>query len=247
MKGLLYKDLIISRRFFIIAFAYCFMGAFIFAMIRLSMICGNLADNSESTASLERNIYLLRYTPCAVFLVTFFTQNSCYEEITTGWRRFSFTTPLSRRLIVTEKMLFRFFVLTVIYSVCIVYVILLSAIGGEAVTPGIVGNVTSIYLAVLALAFIELLMSFALKNKQMVITILFGSFSVISTVLLFLLVMKLKGMDNTPSDIDILDVIRGEISRIKKYALPVTAGAAAVTAVLCYFLSVKALERREEK
>lgn len=244
MKGLLYKDLIISRRFFIIAFAYCFMGAFLFAMIRLSMICGNLADNTESTASLERNMYLLRYTPCAVFLITFFTQNSCYEEVISGWRRFSLTTPLRCGIIVREKMLFRVLVLTAVYAVCILYVILLSVIGGEIVTPGIIGNVTSIYLAILALAFTELTLSFSLKNKQMVITILFGSFSVISTVLIFLLMMKLKSMNNDPSDIDIFDVIRGEVLKIRKYVLPVTAGAAALTAVLCNFLSVKALERR---
>ena len=59
MKGLIYKNLLLSRKYYIMAFIYCLMFALIAILVRISMICGNLSHDEEVLDSLTRNKYIL--------------------------------------------------------------------------------------------------------------------------------------------------------------------------------------------
>ena len=66
MKGLIYKDFYLGRKFFLFSFLFFFITALLFVLIRLSMICGNLAHGILTKDEMD-NIKTFSLSMCPVW------------------------------------------------------------------------------------------------------------------------------------------------------------------------------------
>ena len=245
MKGLIYKDFVLSKKYYIMAFIYSFMFALIAALVRLSMICGNLAHDEEVLNSLGRNIYVLRYIPCLVFLFAFSVDGGAlYSDFNCKWVRFCNTTSLKEKNITAAKMLSITISETVAFIISLIYVTIFGGIGGSIPDLGILRNLTAMYLIVLGVSFVNIALCYAFMKKQTVELIFTAVGSIVGIVFSFLMILKLNTID-TSEDFDLLDFFRSEYGWIKVYLLPIALAFVTIMAVVCYYVSVKVLQRRE--
>ncbi len=245
MKGLLYKDLLLSRKYYIVVFLYCLLFALLAVLMRISMICGNLADNKEVVESLTRNMYILRYTPGAAMLIAFINDGGTdYSDIRSGWLRFSRITALRPEKLVGAKLVFKASALTAALIFSLAYMIVFGLIGGDGITPGMLCNILSVYLLSMAVSFLVTAFAFIFRKKQISQMICVGTVGVAGLLLTVLMMVKLDKIDAS-QDIDLLDFLKGEFSGIINYILPAAAALFVISAVLSYIASVKALKRRE--
>ena len=68
MKGLIYKDFILTKKHIILGFMYFFIAISILFMIRLSMDYGNIAKMDTRDALLN-NMFIFRYVPAVIILI----------------------------------------------------------------------------------------------------------------------------------------------------------------------------------
>ena len=101
MKGLIYKNYLITRKYYFMAFVFFFITALFMILIRLSMICGNISHDPEAVDDLTRTMWVFRYMPCAVVILGFAGYSEAFfADLNSGWARFSRTTSLSTHQIV---------------------------------------------------------------------------------------------------------------------------------------------------
>lgn len=243
MKGLIYKDYIICRKMLAMAYFYCFFFAVMAMLVRISMICGNLADNKEVLDSLTRNIWLLRYVPCVAFMAASCMQ-STYSDKNCGWLRFCFTTSVGEKRIIGAKMLFDIAQMTTAYVISILYLLIFLIAEGGMPKLSHFRYITACYFLFLSFSFLITLLSVVCKKKQTVDMIMVGIASAIMLSIMPALLNKMESLEGN-QDIDVLDFISGEISIIKSWLLPGAFVLAVVMGVSCYIFSVKVLKRRE--
>ena len=245
MKGLLYKDLLLSRKYYFVVLLYCMLFALIAVLMRISMICGNLSDNKEVVESLSRNMYILRYTPGAAMLIAFINDGGTdYSDIRSGWLLFSRTTALRPEKLVGARFVFKASALTAALIFSLVYMIVFGLTGGDGITPGMLRNIFSVYFLSMAVSFFATALAFVFRKKQISQIICVGTVGVAGLLLTTLMIVKLDKIDAS-KDFDLLDFLKGEFSGIINYILPAAAALFVISAVLSYITSVKALKRRE--
>lgn len=245
MKRLLYKDLIISRKFYIMAFIYCMLFATCAFLVRLSMSCGNISNNEEALYSLKNNLWILQYTPCVCMMISFANDGGAmYSDINSGWLRFCSTTALREETVVISKMLSRFISVTAAYVFGYIYLLIFSIVGGDYITLEIAAGLTSVYVVSLILSFSNIMTVFIIKKKQMVQLIAVVIVGVVSTVFSWVLMAKIDTLQAT-KEVDLLLFLKSEIEKIKPYILPVLIAVLAAVVFISYVVSVKMLKRRE--
>ncbi|MBQ8135084.1 MAG: hypothetical protein IJ192_11870 [Clostridia bacterium] len=245
MKGLIYKDLMLSRKYYIMAFLYCFMFALLAFLVRVSMICGNLSYNEEILDSLGKNMYILRYIPCNIFLLAFSSDGGAiFSDLNSGWQRFCSTTAIGEKRTAGAKLLSRTVSVTAAYLVSLLYITVLCLAGGDSLTWNMISNATAIYFVVLGAAFISIALTFVFQKKQTVEMFLTAAVGIMGLSGTSVMMIKLKSM-NVEEDIDLLDFIRTEYGWIFSYLLPAAAVFLTAAAVSAFFISVRVLQRRE--
>lgn len=245
MKGLIYKNLLLSRKYYIMAFIYCLMFALIAILVRISMICGNLSHDEEVLDSLTRNMYILQYTPCLPFLFAFSADGGAiFSDFNCHWIRFCFTTPINEKKITVTKMISTSASVTFAYIISLIYTTIFCLIGGNFPAPDIIINITGIYFAVLGVALTNVALCFTLRKKQTVEIILTATVSIIGLVMTFFMMLKLDSM-TTDENFDLLDFFRSEYGWILDYFMPTAFIFMLITGIICYYVSVKSLQRKE--
>ena len=246
MKGLIYKDIILSKKFYIIAFLYCMMIDVIAVLMRISMICGNLAENEETLSSLTRNMYIFHYVPCMVLLIAFASDSgTIFSDINSGWMRFCNTTPVTSRQTALSKMLSKLIVSGFAYIVCLIYISAFCIAGGEPLSFTLISTITGMFFLVLSFAYISIAMRYIFSKKQTVELIMCGAWLIVSFLFTASMIFKLDTMEGVSEDFDLLDYFRTELSWIRPYFLSGTFVIFIIASVVCYFLSVKGLQRRD--
>ena len=245
MKSLLYKDLVISRKYYIMAFIYCMLIAVCMFLIRLSMSCGNLSHNEEILYSLKNNLWLLQYTPCVCLMISFAIDGgTIYSDVNSGWNRFCSTTSVGEERIVLSKMLSRFVSVTGAYIFSYIYLVIFSLVGGDYITLDIAAAITAIYAVSLILSFLNIMTVFTVKKKQSAQLIGVAAIGVVGTCLSGFLMIKMDTL-KAADDIDLFDFFRTEFEPLKPYLLPVSIAVLAAVVFISYIVSVKMLKRRE--
>ena len=243
MKGLIYKDFIVCRKTLAMAYIYCVLFAVVGILCRLSMICGNLANNQEVIESLNRNVWLFRYAPCAAFMATS-TLNTIFSDKNCGWLTYSYTTPIGEKRIVAAKMLFNTLLSTTAYLISILYLSVFLLFEGSTPSFKHLGYITGFYLFFLAFSFLNTLLSNVFQKKQTVDMVLVGSAGIFSLCITPILFKKMESHQNDP-DIDLFDIFREDLNSIKDWFLPAAFALLVIMGVLCFIISVRTLQRRE--
>ena len=245
MKGLIYKDILLTRKPLVMAFVYSILAAVLFFLVRLSMICGNLA-NSESLPSLERNMYIFHYVPCIIFLCALAgNSGDMYSDDKTGWTKYIRTTVITPRQIVLSKMLSKTIILTVAYVLSLIYIVILCLASGDSLTVNTIGNITALFFAAIAVTFFSVMIAFIFRKKQTTEIIIMGILGGIGFAWTVSLLIKLDSITNVSEDFDLLDFFSTEYGGIGQYLLIITLLLAAAATVSCYFASVKVIKGRE--
>lgn len=244
MKQLIYKDWVLSRKYYLTVMIYCLIVASIFLMIRISAGCGNLAKNEEMRLSLERNMYILRYIPCMALIISFTENQTIYKEKDSGFMCFFRTTAVKEESFIAAKLLFQFIIMSSVFVISVLYNVFLCIADGSPLTLHILSIIASIYLLFMGLSFIDIITYFAFIKRQ---TILMIKTAVISVLYLVWGIVTFTRLDklSESADFDIFDFFRTEYRGILNYLFPFALIFAVIAAVLSYFLSVRLMKRRE--
>ena len=246
MKGLLYSDYQITRKFYIMGFLYCGMFALMSVLVRLSMLYGNIAHNSETLTSMQNDFPLIRYFVCLIFLLTFGAEGeTVFADKNTGWLRFCQTTAVTDKQMVAEKFCFRFITVIVAYLIDLCYLILLSVVSGDMMYRNLFKNVTMICGMVLIGAFFDMTLRFILKNKPSVTLLEIGVIGILGIAVVPYMMNKMKKMGMT-DEVAVGDLLPIELfTQIKPYLLFIVFVGIIIVAVAGFLVSVRAMQRRE--
>ena len=144
MKGLIYKNYLITRKYYFMAFVFSFITALFMILIRLSMICGNISQDAEAVSELSRSMWIFRYMPCAVIILGFAGYGEAFfTDLNAGWTRFSRTTSLSTHQIVGSYFLSEGIVLVFAYIMCLLYLTIFCLSFGDKISLNYIANITS--------------------------------------------------------------------------------------------------------
>ena len=244
MKTLIYKDWLQTRKLYLSLLLFSALTAVLFLLVRISMNCGNLADNEEVRLSLERNIYIFRYIPPFVLMLALLENSYIIKESECGFLRFMQTTSVREETIVAEKMLYKLIILSAAFVISVIYNAFLCIADGKPLTLHIIANIASIFFLISGLSFYDIVMSFAFRKNQTVLMIKTSAAVVLYLVWGILTFKRLDELSENP-DFDILDFFRSEYSLILNNAFLFMLLFAALSAAAGYFLSVRILRRRE--
>ncbi len=245
MKGLIYKEIVLTKKTLIMGFVYSLMAAVMLLLVRISMICGNLA-NSESLPSLERNNYIFHYIPCIIFICALAgNSGDMYSDDKTGWTRFIRTTTITPKQIVLSKMISKSLIISAAYVLSLIYIVLLCLFSGDSLTADMIGNITAIFFGGAAATLFSIMLAFIFRKKQIADFIFMAVFGGLEVAWAVNMIMKMDEMEGVSDDFDLLDFFRTEYGWIENYFLIIAFLLAVIAAVCCYFASVKFIKGRE--
>ena len=245
MKGLIYKEFLITRKYYFMAYMYCMMFTVCFFLIRLSMICGNLADNEEVLVSLNRNLWIIRYFPCFCFLVAFcYDGGALFMDKDSGWTRYCHTTSLEAGTIVGAKMLSNLIAESVALVSGMIYLTAVSLCGGGQMKLSYIGNLLGIFAFILLISFIMMTLSYCVKKRQTVDLILCGAGGAAGVAFSAVLLNKMKSLEGN-QDVDLFDIIFSIIKPIKDHAALIAAVLLIIGTIVSWVVSVRSLNRGE--
>ncbi len=246
MKGLLYNDYRITRKFYVMGFLYCGMFALVSILIRMSMLYGNIAHDSETLATMQNDFPLIRYLMCLIFPLTSSAEGEIiFADKNTGWLRFCQTTAVTDKRIVAEKFCFRFITVIVAYLIDLGYVVILNILSGDMMYRNLFKNVTVICGIVLMGAFFDMTLRFILKNKQSVTLLEIGVIGILGIAIVPYMMNKMKKLGIT-DEATVGDLLPIELfTQIKPYLLFIVFVGIIIVAVVGFLVSVRAMQRRE--
>ena len=237
MKTLIYKDWLQTRKLYLSLLLFSALTAVLFLLVRISMNCGNLADNEEVRLSLERNIYIFRYIPPFVLMLALLENSYIIKESECGFLRFMRTTSVREETIVAEKMLYKLIILSAAFVISVIYNAFLCIADGKPLTLHIIANIASIFFLISGFRN-------CFRKNQTVLMIKTSAAVVLYLVWGIFTFKRLDELSENP-DFDILDFFRSEYSLILNNAFLFMLLFAALSAAAGYFLSVRILRRRE--
>ena len=246
MKGLIYKDFILTKKHIILGFMYFFIAISILFMIRLSMDYGNIAKMDTRDALLN-NMFIFRYVPAVIILIdlaflSLFTLNS---DAISGWNKYCFSGPVTNKMIVGERYMFPAILLLMGFIAGSAYVLLFSVISGDGFNLNMLRNIMIIFLVAVCYVYTALPLYIIVtdKRKRNIIITALGIIAYIgSMVYTFSLIKEIDGQ----KDIELLTYLRERFTPSMNAVFIVLAAAAALIIPLGYILSNKLMKRGEE-
>lgn len=244
MKGLIYKEFLISKKYMFLSSLIYVMFYILCLLIRLSMVCGNIAKNPENCEHLLNNLWIFQYLPVIILAISYVPINTVYQDNDSGFMRFCWTTSLSGKQIVGPKMLMLFIVQAAAFVIDMIAVAVLCMVGNDPFTLDIVQNTATLLLFISDLMLLGMTASFFIKTKKVfetaaVIVLLLVPYAFLPKVIQSF--EKYEGR----TDIDILDILRIEFAPVEKYIMPVALAAFVVLALICFFVGSYAVRRRD--
>ena len=110
MKGLMLKELYLSKKAVIIGLITYFITFVMFVLVKLSILYGNIGKLSDKTVNIvEKDMYYIMPLSLAFILyVTVMTNNTKSDEIS-KWRRYTYTLPLSEKQVIGSSYIYNAF------------------------------------------------------------------------------------------------------------------------------------------
>ena len=169
MKGLIYKNYLITRKYYFMAFVFSFITALFMILIRLSMICGNISHDPEAVSDLTRIMWVFRYMPCAVVILGFAGYSEAFfADLNSGWTKFSHTTSLSAHKIVGSYFISKGIVTVFAYIICLLYLVIFCLSFGDKISLHYITNVTSLFCFGVIIQYFNLTLAMFAKKIQTV-------------------------------------------------------------------------------
>ncbi len=253
MKGLIYKDFYLGRKFFLFSFLFFFITALLFVLIRLSMICGNLAHGILTKDEMDNIKTFSLYVPCLVLFIPFCTDGGViFSDYTSKWHRFCYSTSLSDTSIVSSKYIAVLIRLTFSFIISILYNLLMCAFTGDAFRPEIIAYLYMIFTAAAAFSSLYTALSFFLKNKNSVSMTMFAIITVILIPFTFQLMNKAKEKlqneaipTDNETDVYVILAVGEMLENVKNTIITFSPLIIIGFAAVGFFASLTALKRRE--
>ena len=243
MKGLIYKNYLVTRKYYFMAFVFFFITALFMILIRLSMICGNISHDPEAVDDLTRTMWVFRYMPCAVVILGFAGYSEAFfADLNSGWARFSRTTSLSTHQIVGSYFLSEGIVLSFAYIICLLYLVIFCLSFGDIISLNYIANITPLFCFGVIIQYFNLTLSMFAKKIQTVQLISVSIALIFQWLLCAYIYPRMEELENP--DAVLLEWMAQQFEPIKAYILPVMLLLAVIFTVGGYFISVKGLERR---
>ena len=243
MKGLIYKNYLVTRKYYFMAFVFFFITALFMILIRLSMICGNISHDPEAVDELTRTMWVFRYMPCAVVILGFAGYSEAFfADLNSGWARFSRTTSLSTHQIVGSYFLSEGIVLSFAYIICLIYLVIFCLSFGDKISLHYITNVTSLFCFGVIIQYFNLTLAMFAKKRQTVQLISVSIALIFQWLLCAYIYPRMEELENP--DAVLLEWMAQQFEPIKAYIFPVMLFLALIFTVGGYFISVKGLERR---
>ena len=243
MKGLIYKNYLVTRKYYFMAFVFFFITALFMILIRLSMICGNISHDPEAVSDLTRTMWVFRYMPCAVVILGFAGYSEAFfADLNSGWTKFSRTTSLSTHKIVGSYFLSKGIVTVFAYIMCLLYLVIFCLSFGDKISLQYIANITSIFCFGIMTQYADLTLSMFVKKVQTVQLISISIALIFQWLLCAYIYPRMKELENP--DTVLLEWMAQQFEPMKIYIFPVMLLLAVIYTVVGYFLSVKGLERR---
>jgi len=258
MKGLIYRELYLSKKSYIWGFLD-FLIIFVMGMlVRLSVECGNIAkletlDRDIFTSVDILTYYIFLYLPSAVIFFTMMTEHGIIiADLKSKWNMFSYTLPVSEEktslvkyIILVSSMLFGF-----IFSILNAFII--CNISNRNFDSGIVKNILIIMTCLLIIQSLNIPLLIKLKSKaksEIFFMLCFGILIfTVGKVIVENLIKKLRDDYNASED-ETFEFINDFLQKIidfrDKIFLLVPIVIIAVL-VVGYFATVKILKGREK-
>lgn len=246
MKGMIYKDFILTKKQIILGFIYFLISIVVLVMIQLSMQFGNIAKmgNPEELNSIR---YIFRYVPPVIILIdlVFLSILPFSKDEICGWNKYCFSGPVTNRMMIRERYLFSAVLMLTAYVSGLIYVLIFSVISGDRFNLNMLRNLTILLLT--AVCYVNISIPFNLiitdKKTRNIITaffsiIIYGGFMVYS----FSIIQELDGQEN----VELMSFLRERFTPSLNNVFIVLAAAAAVIIPLGYILSVGLMKRGEE-
>lgn len=243
MKGLIYKNYLVTRKYYFMAFVFFIITALFMILIRLSMICGNISHDPEAVDELTRSMWIFRYMPCAVIILGFAGYGETFfTDLNSGWTKFSRTTSLSTHKIVGSYFLSKGIVMTFAYIICLLYLVIFCLSFRDKISLNYIANATSLFFIGVIMQYFSLALSVFVQKRQTIQLIGISISLIFSGLLCAYIYPKMKELENP--DTVLLEWMAQQLEPIKVYILPVMLLLAVIYTVGGYFISVKGLERR---
>ncbi len=243
MKGLIYKNYLVTRKYYFMAFIFFIITALFMILIRLSMICGNISHDHETVDELTRSMWIFRYMPCAVVILGFAGYSEAFfADLNSGWARFSRTTSLSTHKIVGSYFLSKGIVTVFAYIMCLLYLVIFCLSFGDKISLNYIANITSLFCFGAIIQYFNLTLAMFAKKIQTVQLIAISIALIFPWLLCAYIYPKMKELENP--DTVLLEWMAQQVEPIKAYIFPVMLLLAVIFTIGGYFISVKGLERR---
>lgn len=243
MKGLLYKDFWLSKKYYSMAFVFFFVFGLLTIMVRLSMIFGNLSHNEEVVSSLLKSLWVLRYTPCAILMIAFADDGGVvFSDYQSGWIRFCATTELGEYKMAGAKLASRLIMMVIAYVISFAYLTLFTILSGDSLSWENICDITILFLMISAGSVLYLTMGIVLKKQQAVEIAAVGFFCILGIIITFPLMMSL---DDVSDDFDLLQVIGSQYESVKSMLLPISIICILATGIIYWYVSINVFKRRD--
>ena len=243
MKGLIYKNYLVTRKYYFMAFIFFIITALFMILIRLSMICGNISHDHETVDELTRSMWIFRYMPCAVVILGFAGYSEAFfADLNSGWTKFSHTTSLSAHKIVGSYFISKGIVTVFAYIICLLYLVIFCLSFGDKISLHYIANITSIFCFGVITQYADLTLSMFVKKVQTVQLISVSILFIFYGLLCVYIYPRMEELENP--DAVLLEWMAQQFEPIKAYIFPVMLLFAVIFTVGGYFISVKGLERR---
>lgn len=257
MKGLLFKELYLGRKNYLLMLTIWFMLSVLGILIRLSMLYGNMAKMpAEDLANSEKWLLcIFIYAPAVIILISAMLNfDSVFADFATKWSSFLYTTPISEYRYVGTRYILKSILFVVAIGLSFLNASILCTLNDKPLDTKTVGIMLIIALLLTVLSVIGEQLAYKYKEKAKTQNRLALLCVIVYMVIMGGLLLWLKFYMNAHPEAKesddvfvLLEAMLGEINLTINIDTVVVICPFAIIAVLAagYFLTVKAMKRRE--
>ena len=245
MKGLMYKNYLITKKYYFISLLFFLIMALFMFLVRLSMICGNISHDPEAVDELTRSMWVFRYMPCAVIILAFTgTDGTTFTDLNTGWTKFSFTTSLSKYEIVGASFLSKGISAIIAYLISLIYLVIFCLSFGDEISLNYISDITALFFLGIVIQYYSLTINSFVNKQQTAQAISLAIAAIFCGAFCIYMFPKVQELDGKQG-IVLMEWLAQQFAPFKDNFFIISLICAVVLTVGGYFTAVKCAERRK--
>ena len=245
MKGLIYKNYLITKKYYFISLLFFLIMALFMFLVRLSMICGNISHDPEAVDELTRSMWVFRYMPCAVIILAFTgTDGTTFTDLNTGWTKFSFTTSLSKYEIVGASFLSKGISAIIAHVISLIYLVIFCLSFGDEISLNYIADITAMFFLGLVIQYYSLTLNSFVNKQQTAQAISLAIAAIFCGAFCIYMFPKVQELDGKQG-IVLMEWLAQQFAPFKDNFFIISLICAVVLTVGGYFTAVKCAERRK--